>query len=249
MFNGTTISTLCALGSLFVATTTFAADLEAKRDAETGQIHVFRVGDAQPIVTQNARDDFRPYLHPIVSPDGKGVLTEYSPGHHRHQTGLYWGFTRVNGRDFFHHPEGDYWRKVSADVIQAKGHDVIWRTVYDMLDADGQPIMRENADLEDARARRRVHVGAGVERRSPKPTSRLASTIMEAYSSGCLGNRALRERSSMALDSKMLAPKVSAHRGSTSECKSKDEAIWLTSRSSITVRTRATRSIGGSTAN
>ena len=41
--------------------------------------------------------DHRPYLHPIISPDGKGVLTEYSPGHHKHQTGLYWGFTRING--------------------------------------------------------------------------------------------------------------------------------------------------------
>ena len=39
----------------------------------------------------------RPYIHPIVSPDGKGILTEYSPGHHKHQTGLYWGFTRING--------------------------------------------------------------------------------------------------------------------------------------------------------
>src|SRR5688500_20260194 len=42
------------------------------------------------------------------------LLTEYSPAHHKHQTGLYWGFTRLNGRDFFHNPQGDYWRRVSA---------------------------------------------------------------------------------------------------------------------------------------
>ena len=35
-----------------------------------------------------------PYLHPIAAPDGKGVVTEFSPEHHKHQTGLYWGFTR-----------------------------------------------------------------------------------------------------------------------------------------------------------
>ncbi|MEM6806860.1 MAG: DUF6807 family protein, partial [Bacteroidota bacterium] len=89
----------------------------------------------QKLLSQIAQADFRPYLHPIMAPDGKGSLTQYSPGHHRHQTGLYWGFTRVNGtevnpdsllsffynrekspeqqsmvgRDFFHHPGEAYW--------------------------------------------------------------------------------------------------------------------------------------------
>ena len=120
---------------------TQAADLVAKKVGD--KIEVTRVGNPKPIVTQNARSDFRPYLHPIVAPDGKGELTEYSPGHHKHQTGLYWGFTRVNGRDYFHHPEGDYWKRVSFDVIQSKGHEVSWRTVYNLLDADGKPVMRE----------------------------------------------------------------------------------------------------------
>ncbi|MEM7316907.1 MAG: PVC-type heme-binding CxxCH protein, partial [Planctomycetota bacterium] len=113
------------------------------KDASGEKIEVLREGQGEPIVTQNARPDFRPFLHPIVAPDGKGVLTEYSPGHHKHQTGLYWGFTRVNGRDYFHHPEGDYWKRVSADIIQAKGQEVSWRTVYDLLDADGNAVMRE----------------------------------------------------------------------------------------------------------
>jgi hypothetical protein len=64
-------------------------------------ISIFRGSENIPILTQNAKANFRPYLHPIVAPDGKGVLTEYSPGHHKHQTGIYWGYTRVNGRDYF----------------------------------------------------------------------------------------------------------------------------------------------------
>ena len=36
----------------------------------------------------------------------KGVVTEFSPEHHPHQTGLYWGFTRVNGRDLLPQPPG-----------------------------------------------------------------------------------------------------------------------------------------------
>jgi len=104
---------------------------------------IYRENEEEPIVTQHARPDHRPYLHPIEAPDGKGILTEYSPGHHKHQTGLYWGFTRVNGRDYFHHPEGDYWERISLEIKEAKGKEVRWQTVYHLLDEAGEPIMKE----------------------------------------------------------------------------------------------------------
>jgi hypothetical protein len=98
------------------------------------EIKVFSDGSTSAIVTQNAKPDFRPYIHPILAPGTETELTEFSPGHHKHQTGLFWGFTRVNGtgasadelkkefynrekpediqkkigRDFFHNPGGDY---------------------------------------------------------------------------------------------------------------------------------------------
>ena len=127
-------------------TTVSTADstiLKVVQDNQANTISIFRAGENEPIVTQNVRPDFRPYLHPIVAPDGKGQLTEYSPGHHKHQTGLYWGFTRVNGRDYFHHPEGDYWRKVSSSVVEAEGKVVKWQTVYDLLDEQGNPVLTE----------------------------------------------------------------------------------------------------------
>lgn len=111
---------------------------------EKGEIlRVFRAKGQEPILTQNAQTDFRPYLHPIAAPDGKGVLTQYSPGHHKHQTGLYWGFTQVNGRDYFHNPSGGYWRRVSAKVVEANGPQVKWQTVYDLLDEKGDVILTE----------------------------------------------------------------------------------------------------------
>ena len=133
--------------------------LRVEQDEASGRIEVFRGEEDVAILTQNARADFRPYLHPIVAPDGRGLLTEFSPGHHRHQTGLYWGFTRVNGRDYFHHPEGDYWRRVDATITKhaasAADEHVEWRTVYDLLDAEGAPVLRETQTwsmrLEDAR--------------------------------------------------------------------------------------------------
>ena len=129
--------------SVMLSTFGIGAELVVKQDTASQTIGVFRKGESQPIVTQNAKADFRPYLHPIVAPDGQGVLTEYSPGHHKHQTGLYWGFTRVNKRDYFHHPEGDYWQRVSATILQAEGHEVQWQTVYNMLDAAGGTVLVE----------------------------------------------------------------------------------------------------------
>jgi putative membrane-bound dehydrogenase-like protein len=143
--------------------------LTIHHDEAEGTISVFRTGVDEPILVQNAREDFRPYIHPIVSPDGMGVLTEYSPGHHTHQTGLYWGFTSVNGRDFFHNPQGDYWRRESAGIVDPADHTghyhdhdhdhnhdhfnngngedpderVQWQTVYRMLDSNGETMMTE----------------------------------------------------------------------------------------------------------
>ncbi len=106
-------------------------------------LSVYRKETEELLLTQNGKPDFRPYLHPIMAPDGKGVLTEYSPGHHKHQTGLYWGFTRLNGRDYFHHPEGDYWKKIALEVIDTSGEQVSWQTVYHLLEESGEPIMEE----------------------------------------------------------------------------------------------------------
>lgn len=136
---------------------------------EDHAIKTFWQGLEKSIVTQHAAQDHRPFLHPILAPDGVGELTEYSPGHHPHQTGLYWGFTRVNGsgadagtlkewfynrnkpdhiqdqigRDFFHNPGGDFWQRVSASVITPSGSKVEWQTVYNMLDNTGKTILGE----------------------------------------------------------------------------------------------------------
>jgi hypothetical protein len=114
-----------------------------RRDDRAGTLSVYRTGRREAILTQNARPDARPYLHPIAAPDGKGVVTELSPEHHKHQTGLYWGFTRLNGRDYFHNTTGDYWRRVSVTTLQQTGDEVRWQTVYDLLDEAKNTILTE----------------------------------------------------------------------------------------------------------
>ncbi|MDA0196851.1 MAG: PmoA family protein [Bacteroidetes bacterium] len=143
--------------------------LYTKINHSEGTISVFKGNQKEPIVVQNARPEHRPYLHPIAAPDGKGFVTEYSPGHHKHQTGLYWGFTRVNGepvnhdslmtffykpdktaeqvrikgRDFFHNPGEGYWKRISYGVIDSIGEKVSWKSVYHMLAENGEPLLEE----------------------------------------------------------------------------------------------------------
>ena len=107
------------------------------------KIEVFLEGVTVPIVTQNTKNGFRPYLHPIMGPGGNGIFTQYSPGHHKHQTGLYWGLTRVNSRDYFHNPSTKYWRKKSATIVKRSDEKVEWETIYEMLNKEGESLMTE----------------------------------------------------------------------------------------------------------
>ena len=124
-----------------------AATIEAKNTLSikknNDNLEVFLDGVSEPLIIQNAKDGFRPYLHPITGPNGNGVFTQYSPGHHKHQTGLYWGLTRVNGRDYFHNPSSKYWRKKSSNIIKNLGDSVEWETIYEMLNNEGEALMTE----------------------------------------------------------------------------------------------------------
>jgi hypothetical protein len=117
------------------------------QDAGAGTISVLRGGTRDVVLIQNAQERIRPFLHPIMAPDGNGALTEYRPSHHPHQTGVYWGLKATNGRDFFMTccvpGEERYHRRVSARVLQESGARVSWRTIYDLLDEDGQTILVE----------------------------------------------------------------------------------------------------------
>ena len=123
------------------------ATIEAKNTLSikknNDNLEVFLDGVSEPLVIQNAKNGFRPYLHPIKGPNGNGVFTQYSPGHHKHQTGLYWGLTRVNGRDYFHNPSSKYWRKKSSNIIKNSGDNVEWETIYVTLNNEGEALMTE----------------------------------------------------------------------------------------------------------
>ncbi len=104
---------------------------------------IYKGKATQRVLTQVAKSNERPYIHPIISPDGQSPVTEFRPGHHLHQTGLFWGLKRVNGRDYFMKWKSDYWKRVSARIITQQGKQVGWQTVYNLLDSTGRTVLVE----------------------------------------------------------------------------------------------------------
>ncbi len=120
--------------------------LQVREDNQAGTITILRADGKEALLTQVVKPGERPYMHPIIAPDGNGVLTEYRPEHHPHQTGIYWGLKLVNGRDYFMKWQSDYWRRVSANIITSKGQQVKWQTVYDLIDDKGNTTLTETAN-------------------------------------------------------------------------------------------------------
>lgn len=124
-----------------------SSELFVKQDRDSGTISIYRSDKkSAPLLIQNAKQNERPFIHPIVAPDGRGILTQYRPPHHLHQTGLFWGFKMLNGRDYFMNWQQDYWRKVSDSVIKSKGQLIQWQTSYDLLDEKGMVALSETTN-------------------------------------------------------------------------------------------------------
>lgn len=101
------------------------------------------------ILEQRAASGLRPYIHPIVAPDGAGVITQDVPLHHPWQHGLYTGLHHVGGVDF--------WKQASEDpsgqsgtihpeplaAPQVDGNRVHWRVESSWRAQDGAPVLAE----------------------------------------------------------------------------------------------------------
>src|SRR4051812_14840071 len=101
-----------------------------------------------PLLVVNLPRDGRPYIHPIIAPDGNGFLTEYSPSHHKHQTGLYVGFLQVNGRDYFHNRDKDYFRADDTPGFITEAETPVATALFktNLLDRDGSALLVETQD-------------------------------------------------------------------------------------------------------
>ena len=116
-------------------------------------VAMYRIGTKTPLLVQRSEDGARPCLHPLMAPDLDGVLTEFSPDHHHHQTGVFVGLAQVNGKSWFHRTrEGafhriDNWRDGAWSPSARGGSKLRW-TVSDDWIGDHGPVLTETQRWE-----------------------------------------------------------------------------------------------------
>jgi hypothetical protein len=117
---------------------------------EPHRLQIVRSEKSSPILIQHAAPDNRPYIHPIIAPDGKGCLTENQPWHHFWQHGLYTGLHGVNGVDFWcegigggglEHDGTFHPRPLAA--ARVAGNTASWQVETDWRSPAGEDILTE----------------------------------------------------------------------------------------------------------
>src|SRR5688500_11279453 len=107
---------------------------------------------ARPILVQHAARDRRPYIHPIVAPDGRGgELTEDAPPHHPWQHGLYVGLNDVNGVGFWTEglhatnapTDGTIHPHLASASVDPDGRAASWRVASEWRGPDGGTILED----------------------------------------------------------------------------------------------------------
>ena len=117
------------LASVLLYLRVSAGELELREDAAAHTISVFHAGAGPALVTQRARPDARPSVHPANSPAGP--------------EGVFWAFLGMNGRDYLRNADGTHWRRAATAVLLPRGEEVRWSTTYDLLDAQGGRVLTE----------------------------------------------------------------------------------------------------------
>ena len=84
----------------------------------------------------------RPYLHPVRDAAGQVVLTEDRPADHPWQHGIFTGFHRVNGFNYWKEDEGKQ-RFVKLLDLQESSSRVSWRALVEWVAPDGHVVLEE----------------------------------------------------------------------------------------------------------
>jgi hypothetical protein len=118
---------------------------------DLARIALYRAEQSAPLLVQNAAPHKRPFIHPIMAPDGAGELTENEPGHHLWQHGLYVGLNDVNGYGFWteglsgNAKDGTFHPQPVA-TPQIENHRAAWQVVTDWQTPDGELLLTETQD-------------------------------------------------------------------------------------------------------
>src|SRR6185436_19476178 len=99
-------------------------------------------GDWTELATYLMETNSRPYLHPVHDASGKVVLTEDRPADHLWQHGIFTGFHRVNGFNYWKEDEGKQRFVRLLDLNQGSDR-VSWRALVELAAPDGNVVLEE----------------------------------------------------------------------------------------------------------
>jgi putative heme-binding domain-containing protein len=98
--------------------------------------------DVAELLTYVTEPGGRPYLHPVRDATGRIVLTEDRPADHPWQHGVFTGYHRVNGLNYWKEDEG---RQRFVRLLDLKEGDdrVSWRSLTELVDTAGRVVLEE----------------------------------------------------------------------------------------------------------
>src|SRR5207249_10547678 len=98
------------------------------------------------LVTYVMKTNSRPYLHPVRDASGRVVLSEDRPADHPWQHGIFSGFHRVNGFNYWKEDEGRQ-RFVRLLDLKEELDRVTWRALVEFVAPDGAAVLQEEDAL------------------------------------------------------------------------------------------------------
>lgn len=94
------------------------------------------------LVTYVAEPGLRPYLHPVHDASGRHVLTQDRPEDHPWQHGIFTGFHRVNGFNYWKEDEGRH-RFVRVKNLKPGPETVGWSAMVELIAPNGEVVLEE----------------------------------------------------------------------------------------------------------
>jgi putative heme-binding domain-containing protein len=94
------------------------------------------------LATYMMETNSRPYLHPVRDASGQVMLTEDRPADHPWQHGIFTGFHRVNGFNYWKEDEGKQ-RFVRLLDLKESPDRVSWRALVELVAPDGKVVIEE----------------------------------------------------------------------------------------------------------
>jgi putative heme-binding domain-containing protein len=98
------------------------------------------------LATYVTETNSRPYLHPVRDASGRVVLTEDRPADHPWQHGIFTGFHRVNGFNYWKEDEGKQRFVRLLDMKEGPGR-VSWRALVELVAPNGSVVLDEEDSI------------------------------------------------------------------------------------------------------